>query len=83
MLCSLLRQSAPLESLIRDKLSSKQPEAFEWFWSEQVPVVVMSFVNYFEGDGRFSAATAVYVVTFKLLHVEILQDDFEVSVEMM
>ncbi|XP_062168200.1 uncharacterized protein LOC133874321 isoform X2 [Alnus glutinosa] len=57
---SLLRQSAPLESLIRDKLSSKQPEAFEWFWSEQVPEVVMSFVNYFEGDGRFSAATAVF-----------------------
>jgi hypothetical protein len=46
-------------------------------------VVVTSFVNYFEGDGRFSAAAAVYVVTFKLLHVEILHDDFEVSVEMM
>ncbi|XP_059462174.1 uncharacterized protein LOC132191251 isoform X1 [Corylus avellana] len=57
---SLLRQSAPLESLIRDKLSSNQPEAFEWFWSEQVPMVVTSFVNYFEGGGRFSAATAVF-----------------------
>lgn len=46
-------------------------------------MVVTSFANYFERDGRFSAATAVYVVTFKLLLVEILQDDFEVSVEMM
>ncbi|XP_018820044.1 uncharacterized protein LOC108990507 [Juglans regia] len=56
---SLLRLSAPLESLIRDKLSAKQPEAFEWFWSKQVPVSVTSFVNYFEGNVRFTAATAV------------------------
>ncbi|KAF3972707.1 hypothetical protein CMV_003815 [Castanea mollissima] len=56
---SLLRQSAPLESLIRDKLSAKQPEAPEWFFSEQVPVVVTSFVDYFEGDACFTAATAV------------------------
>ncbi|KAK4582744.1 hypothetical protein RGQ29_025785 [Quercus rubra] len=56
---SLLRQSAPLESLIRDKLSAKQLEAPEWFFSEQVPVVVTSFVDYFEGDARFTAATAV------------------------
>ncbi|XP_057427067.1 uncharacterized protein LOC130720438 isoform X2 [Lotus japonicus] len=53
---SLLRLSAPLESLIREKLSAKQPEAYEWFWSEQVPAVVTSFVNKFEGDGRFTAA---------------------------
>ncbi|XP_021636362.2 uncharacterized protein LOC110632440 isoform X2 [Hevea brasiliensis] len=56
---SLLRQSAPLESLIREKLSGKHPEAYEWFWSEQVPAVMASFVNYFEGDLRFTAATAV------------------------
>ncbi|XP_057997786.1 uncharacterized protein LOC131176744 [Hevea brasiliensis] len=56
---SLLRQSAPLESLIREKLSGKHPEANEWFWSEQVPAVMASFVNYFEGDLRFTAATAV------------------------
>ncbi|PQQ20142.1 uncharacterized protein Pyn_05132 [Prunus yedoensis var. nudiflora] len=54
---SLLRQSASLESLIRDQLSAKQPEAYEWFFSEQVPLVVTSFVNYFEGDSRFTAAT--------------------------
>ncbi|XP_015878833.3 uncharacterized protein LOC107415073 [Ziziphus jujuba] len=56
---SLLRQSASLESLMRDKLSTKQPEAYEWFWSEQVPLVVSSFVNYIEGDSRFTAATSV------------------------
>ncbi|GMJ12038.1 hypothetical protein like AT3G11560 [Hibiscus trionum] len=56
---SLLRQSAPLESLIREKLSAKQPEAYDWFWNEQVPAVVISFVNYFEGDLRFTAATDV------------------------
>ncbi|KAL9362969.1 hypothetical protein Peur_045754 [Populus x canadensis] len=57
---SLLRQSAPLESLIRDKLSAKQPEAYEWFWSKQVPIVVTSFLNYLEEDPRFTAATAVF-----------------------
>ncbi|KAK7345303.1 hypothetical protein VNO77_15904 [Canavalia gladiata] len=56
---SLLRLSAPLESLIREKLSDKQPEAYEWFWSEQIPAVVTSFVNKLEGDGRFTAAIAL------------------------
>ncbi|XVE75918.1 hypothetical protein DITRI_Ditri12bG0130200 [Diplodiscus trichospermus] len=56
---SLLCQSAPLESLIREELSAKQPEAYDWFWTEQVPAVVISFVNYFEGDLRFTAATDV------------------------
>lgn len=60
--CSLSRQSASLEAVITDKLSTKQPEAYEWFWSEQVPAAVASFVNYFEKDQRFAAATGVYVV---------------------
>ncbi|KAK3002693.1 hypothetical protein RJ639_018780 [Escallonia herrerae] len=54
---SLLRQSAPVESIIREKLSAKQPEVSHWFWTEQVPAAVTSFVNYFEEDQRFSAAT--------------------------
>lgn len=58
---SLLRLSAPLESLIREKLSAKQPEAYEWFWSEQVPSVVTSFVKKLEADGRFTDAVALYV----------------------
>ncbi|XVF07601.1 hypothetical protein REPUB_Repub06bG0153400 [Reevesia pubescens] len=56
---SLLRQSAPLESLIKEELSAKQPEAYDWFWTEQVSAVVTSFVNYFEGDLQFTAATDV------------------------
>ncbi|KAG4996410.1 hypothetical protein JHK85_027849 [Glycine max] len=56
---SLLRLSAPLESLIKEKLSAKHPEAYEWFWSEQVPAAVASFVNKLEGDGRFTAAIAL------------------------
>nr|GMC88812.1 uncharacterized protein LOC109149932 isoform X2 [Ipomoea batatas] len=59
---SVLKQTAPLESVIRDKLLAKQPEAYEWFWSEQIPTVVATFVNYFESDQRFVAATAVYVI---------------------
>ncbi|KAK1429259.1 hypothetical protein QVD17_11465 [Tagetes erecta] len=56
---SLSRHSAPLESIIREALSDKQPELYDWFWSEQVPSVVSSFVNYFEKDQRFAAATGV------------------------
>ncbi|CAN8257052.1 unnamed protein product [Cochlearia groenlandica] len=57
---SLSRQAAPLESMMRDKLSSSHPEANEWFWSDQVPSAVTSFVNCFEGDQRFIAATSAY-----------------------
>ncbi|KAG5253065.1 LETM1 and EF-hand domain-containing protein [Salix suchowensis] len=57
---SLLRQSAPLESLIRDKLSAKQPEAYEWFWSKQVPMVAASFFNYLEEDLSITSGTAVF-----------------------
>lgn len=64
----MLRQSGPLESVIREKLSTKQPEACEWFWSEQVPTVVATFVNYFERDMRFIAATSMYVFTSMLLN---------------
>lgn len=54
---SLLRQCAPLESIIRDEFSVKQPAADEWFWSHQHPMVVTTFVNLFERDPRFTAAT--------------------------
>lgn len=57
--CSLSRQSASLEAVITEKLSAKQPEAYEWFWSEQIPATVTSFVNYFEKDQSFAAATGV------------------------
>nr|GLL36433.1 uncharacterized protein LOC109182128 [Ipomoea trifida] len=56
---SLSKQSAPLESVINNKLLANQPEVFEWFWSEQIPAVVNTFVNYFQKDKCFIAATAV------------------------
>ncbi|XP_076893654.1 uncharacterized protein LOC143545704 [Bidens hawaiensis] len=56
---SLSQLSAPLESIIRDTLSDKQPELYDWLWSEQVPSVVSSFVSYFQKDQRFAAATGV------------------------
>lgn len=54
---SLLRLSAPLESIIREKLSGKQSVLFDLFWSQKIPVVVATFVNHFERDPRFRAAT--------------------------
>ncbi|XXG88474.1 hypothetical protein AAC387_Pa12g0678 [Persea americana] len=54
---SLLRLSAPLENSIREELSVKQPESDEWFWNQQHPMVVTTFVSYFERDPRFTAAT--------------------------
>ncbi|CAA7026767.1 unnamed protein product [Microthlaspi erraticum] len=57
---SLSRQAAPLDSMMRDKLSASHPEANEWFWSDQVPSAVTYFVNCFEGDQRFVAATSGY-----------------------
>ncbi|KAK4281697.1 hypothetical protein QN277_013158 [Acacia crassicarpa] len=63
---SLLRLSAPLESLIREKLSAKQPEAHDWFWSDQVPAVVTSFINKFEGKIFFTAATSTSGKKFSL-----------------
>lgn len=60
---SLLRLSAPLESIIREKISAKQPVLQEWFWSEQVPIVVRTFVSHFERDPRFKAAAAINTST--------------------
>lgn len=65
-LCSLLRLSAPLESTIREKLSGKQSVLFDWFWSQKIPVVVATFVKYFERDPRFRAAT-MYVFMISLM----------------
>ncbi|KAL4591825.1 hypothetical protein LXL04_004798 [Taraxacum kok-saghyz] len=56
---SLSRHSAPLESVIQEALSDKQPELYDWFLSNQIPSVVSSFVNYFEKNQRFTAATGV------------------------
>ncbi|KAI3696864.1 hypothetical protein L6452_29455 [Arctium lappa] len=56
---SMSRLCATLEIVISDALSDEQPELYEWFWSEQVPMVVSDFVNYFEEDERFSGVTGM------------------------
>ena len=57
--CSLSQLSATLESVIKDALSDKQPELCEWFWSQQVPIAVSTFVSYFEEDQQFSDLTGI------------------------
>ncbi|KAK1309991.1 hypothetical protein QJS10_CPA08g01410 [Acorus calamus] len=57
---SLLKQSSPLESLIREELSAKQPGAYEWFWDQQHPMVVTNFINLLERDPHFNAATTLF-----------------------
>ncbi|KAF3790537.1 LETM1 and EF-hand domain-containing protein anon-60Da, partial [Nymphaea thermarum] len=63
---SLLRQSAPLESVITKELSGKDQVANEWFWSQQNPVVMASYVHYFEATPRFAEATKVYASFLEL-----------------
>ncbi|KAG0477966.1 hypothetical protein HPP92_012685 [Vanilla planifolia] len=55
---SLLRLCNSLETIIRDEFSAKQPSALDWFWSHQHPMTVTTFVNIFEKDPCFIAATA-------------------------
>ncbi|KAL5060312.1 hypothetical protein RYX36_031916 [Vicia faba] len=74
---SLLRLSAPLESLIREKLSAKQPKAYDWFWSKQVPVVVASFINKIEGSGKdicggLSSASDVSLLMLALTSIAVI-----------
>ncbi|CAA6668480.1 unnamed protein product [Spirodela intermedia] len=56
---SLMRLSVPLETMIRDELSAKQASAYEWFWTQQYPTVVASFVHLLEREPQFQAATTI------------------------
>ncbi|XP_078156703.1 uncharacterized protein LOC144552595 isoform X1 [Carex rostrata] len=56
---SLSRLRVPLETEIQDQICKKQPGAYEWYSSNQIPLVVTTFVNIFEKDIRFNAATAI------------------------
>nr|XP_043609733.1 uncharacterized protein LOC122581566 isoform X2 [Erigeron canadensis] len=55
---SLSQLCATLENAIRDTLSDKKSELYEWFWSEQVPLAVSTYVNYFE-DQRFADVVGI------------------------
>ncbi|WVZ92442.1 hypothetical protein U9M48_038506 [Paspalum notatum var. saurae] len=56
---SLSRLLNPLESVIKNGLSKKEPTLYEWYSSDQNPLVVRQFVNIFENDPLFNSATAI------------------------
>lgn len=51
----LLHLCSPLEESIRQHLSSRDPDAEEWLWYQQHPVVVTKFTSNLENDPRFTA----------------------------
>ncbi|CAL5013063.1 unnamed protein product [Urochloa decumbens] len=56
---SLSRLLNPLESVIKNELSKREPTIYEWYSSNQNPLVVRQFVNIFESDPLFNSATAI------------------------
>ncbi|CAO2211277.1 unnamed protein product [Urochloa humidicola] len=56
---SLSRLLNPLESVIKNELSKREPMIYEWYSSNQNPLVVRQFVNIFESDPLFNSATAI------------------------
>ncbi|CAD6264441.1 unnamed protein product [Miscanthus lutarioriparius] len=56
---SLSRLLTPLESVIKNELSKREPTLYEWYSSDQNPLVVRQFVNIFENDPMFNSATAI------------------------
>uniref|UniRef100_A0A804LSJ8 LETM1-like protein n=1 Tax=Zea mays TaxID=4577 RepID=A0A804LSJ8_MAIZE len=56
---SLSRLLTPLESVIKNELSKREPALYEWYSSDQNPLVVRQFVNIFENDPMFYSATAI------------------------
>lgn len=57
--CSLSRLLNPLESVIKNELSKRESTLYEWYSSDQNPLVVRQFVNIFESDPLFNSATAM------------------------
>ncbi|CAO2162971.1 unnamed protein product [Urochloa humidicola] len=56
---SLSRLLNPLESVIKNELSKREPTIYEWYSAGQNPLVVRQFVNIFESDPLFNSATAI------------------------
>ncbi|RCV31552.1 hypothetical protein SETIT_6G187300v2 [Setaria italica] len=56
---SLSRLLNPLESVIKNELSKRESTLYEWYSSDQNPLVVRQFVNIFESDPLFNSATAI------------------------
>uniref|UniRef100_A0A0E0AWR0 Uncharacterized protein n=1 Tax=Oryza glumipatula TaxID=40148 RepID=A0A0E0AWR0_9ORYZ len=56
---SLSRLLSSLEGAIQNELSKREPTLYQWYSSDQNPLVVRTFVNSFENDPRFNSATAI------------------------
>ncbi|KAH7443213.1 hypothetical protein KP509_02G026100 [Ceratopteris richardii] len=56
---SISRQLAPLEDSINEQFRARKSNAEKWFWSEQHPLTVTSFVELLESDSRFTTVTSV------------------------
>ncbi|XP_062195536.1 uncharacterized protein LOC133898805 isoform X2 [Phragmites australis] len=56
---SLSRLLNPLETAIKNELTKREPTLYQWYSSDQNPLVVRTFVNIFENDPRFNPATAI------------------------
>ncbi|KAG8087353.1 hypothetical protein GUJ93_ZPchr0010g11299 [Zizania palustris] len=56
---SLSRLLSSLEGAIQNELSKREPTLYQWYSSDQNPLVVRTFVNTFENDPHFKSATAI------------------------
>ncbi|KAM0852821.1 hypothetical protein ACQ4PT_051489 [Festuca glaucescens] len=56
---SLSRLLSSLDGVIQNELAKREPSLYQWYSSNQNPLVVRTFVNIFENDPRFNSATTV------------------------
>ncbi|KQJ98710.1 uncharacterized protein LOC100844293 isoform X5 [Brachypodium distachyon] len=56
---SLSRLLSSLDGVIQNELAKREPTLYQWYSSNQNPLVVRTFVNTFENDPRFNSATAI------------------------
>lgn len=61
-MCRMMHLASPLEDSIRHELSSRDPAADDWLWSQQQPLAVAKFVRYLEKDGRFTFTFIKYAI---------------------
>lgn len=57
---SLSRLLSSLDGVIQNELAKREPSLYQWYSSNQNPLVVRTFVNIFENDPRFNSATTIY-----------------------
>ncbi|KAM0899072.1 hypothetical protein ACQ4PT_021513 [Festuca glaucescens] len=56
---SLSRLLSSLDGVIQNELAKREPSLYQWYSSNQNPLVVRTFVNIFENDPQFNSATTI------------------------